>query len=95
MNKRATRRYDDEFKKNALELVKTSGKSALGIAEGLGINPNVLYYWIKREDKINNAKSTVSEESNDMKKLRRELEDVRLERDILKKAVGIFSKRPE
>jgi transposase len=94
INKREVRKYDDEFKKEALALVKTSNKSAAEVADDLGINVNNIYYWLKKEGKISNSKAISPDESQEMKRLKRELEDVKLERDILKKAVAIFSKQP-
>ena len=99
INKRETRKYDDEFKKETIALAKSSDKSIAKIAKDLGISANNIYYWIKREEKIQNreelnkTKKESFEEEN--KRLKKELEDARIERDILKKVVAIFSKQPK
>ena len=91
------RNYDSEFKREAVKLVIEGGRVASEVAKGLGINENVLYRWIKqyREDPENAfpGKGKLKPEDEELRRLRRELADVKEERDILKKVVGIFSKR--
>ena len=91
------RKYDSEFKREAVKLVLEGGRVASEVAKGLGINENVLYRWIKqyREDPENAfpGKGKLKPEDEELRRLRRELADVKEERDILKKVVNIFSKR--
>jgi transposase len=91
------RKYDPEFKRDAVKLVLEGGRVASEVAKGLGINENVLYRWIKqyREDPENAfpGKGKLKPEDEELRRLRRELVDVKEERDILKKVVSIFSKR--
>jgi transposase len=91
------RSYDSEFKREAVKLVLEGGRIASEVAKGLGINENVLYRWIKqyREDPENAfpGKGKLKPEDEEIRRLRRELIDVKEERDILKKVVSIFSKR--
>jgi transposase len=93
---RTRRSYGTEFKRDAVKLVIDRGRNAREVARGLGINENVLYRWIKqyREDPENAfpGNGNLKPEDAELRRLRRELEDVKEERDILKKAVGIFSK---
>ena len=84
--------YTEEFKREALQLWNTSGKSAAKIEEDLGITKGLLYHWKKELKKQAQADADGSAaESAEIKRLKRELELVKQERDILKKAVGIFS----
>jgi transposase len=91
------RKYDTEFKREAVKLVLEGGRVAAEVAKGLGINENVLYRWIRqyREDPENSfpGKGKLKPEDEELRLLRRELADVKEERDILKKVVSIFSKR--
>jgi len=91
------RKYDTEFKREAVKLVLEGGRVAAEVAKGLGINENVLYRWIRqyREDPENAfpGKGKLKPEDEELRLLRRELADVKEERDILKKVVSIFSKR--
>jgi transposase len=90
------RSFDAEFKRNSVKLVLEGGRRAREVAEGLGINENVLYRWIKqyREDPRNSfpGNGRLKPEEEEMRKLRKELMDTKEERDILKKVVSIFSK---
>jgi transposase len=75
-------------------LVERSGKSVPEIAEALGINERTLYHWVaanKRRDVSSGGEST-TDLVGENKRLRRELEVARQERDILKKAMGVFAK---
>jgi transposase len=87
--------YSKEFKQQAVELFKTSGKAKSHIARDLGISDSALNKWCKEfEEQGQEAfpgkghQTTIEEE---MKKLKRENEILRQERDILKKAVSIFA----
>lgn len=90
------RSYDKEFKRESVRLVLQGSRKAKTVAEDLGINPNVLYKWIRKykEDPENSfpGKGKLKPEDERIRQLERELSDVKEERDILKKAVAIFSK---
>lgn len=82
-------RYDDEFKKEAVRLVKDTGKPAAQIARELGINVKNLYNWMRKS----HAYGSLTDEGQEMMRLKKELARVQRERDILKKAVAIFSEQ--
>ena len=86
------RRFDREFKVSAVKMVTEGGHKATEVARSLGIHPTQLYNWkhkySDRGDKAFPGKGHLSE----LAALRRQLREVEMERDILKKAVGIFSK---
>ncbi|MEM7819908.1 MAG: transposase [Candidatus Aenigmatarchaeota archaeon] len=91
------RRYTREFKLDAIQLVANRDGKIAQVAESLGIHPNILHRWIKEhaDDPSNafpgNGKlKTPDEEIRQLKKQLREAEE---ERDILKKALAIFSKK--
>jgi transposase len=83
------RSYDAEFKSNVLEM-HNNGRSVPSLASSFGINENLIYRW-KKESKKTESTSN-SEEIMEIKKLRKQLKEVEQERDILKKALGIFSR---
>ncbi len=90
--KKVTRRhYDSEFKEQVLEM-HANGRSIRSLAESFGINENLLYKW-KRLSKISGVKK-YEKESEEVKDLRKQLKEVEQERDILKKALSIFSRHP-
>ena len=92
------RKYDRQFKIEAVRLVTEEGRKAAEVARDLGIHVNLIYLWKKQlaEDPneafpgLGNLKSSDAE----LRKLQRKLADVEEERDILKKALAIFSKKP-
>lgn len=93
------RRYDRQFKIEAVRLVTGRGKRATEVARDLGVHVNLIYNWKKElaEDPDfafpGHGKLKPAEE--ELRQLRRKLADVEEERDILKKALAIFSKRPK
>ena len=93
---RRSKHQTDEYKAEAVELVERSGKSVAEIAEELGINERTLYHWVAANKQNRGSSSEKSEEdlTAENKRLRRELEIMRQERDILKKAMGVFAKEP-
>ena len=98
--KREYRTYTEEFKLEALELLKSSGKSGGQIERDLGITPGLLGKWRDRYQVINQGAEEAHLEASDfeaakseIKRLRRELANVEEEREILKKTINIFSRK--
>lgn len=94
MTKRKQKKYDDEFKGNAVSLYLTSGKSYPVLGEELGMSPSTLAGWVNSGKYHNNGsnRKITERELSELKQLRKELAHVKMERDILKKAVAIFTK---
>lgn len=90
------RTYSREFKIEAVKLVTEQGMSRKQVARDLGMDPASLRSWIKQftEEPDNAFPGKGHPRDEEMHRLRRELERVRMERDILKKAIGIFSQMP-
>jgi len=84
------KKYDEEFKKNAVKLSYASPKPVREIAEDLGIHENMLYNWRKKytADGDKTRYTTLEEENRD---LQRQLAEVKMERDMLKKAAAYFA----
>lgn len=88
--------YTGEFKQEAVRLANESTKSTSQIARNLGIDRKRLYQW-QRELQANGAHAFpgsghLPDQEEELRRLRRELAVVEQERDILKKALAIFSK---
>ena len=83
------RRFEAEFRAQAVELARTSGKSASTIARELGISPAALCRWIAKADA---TQVSSPGELDELKRLRKEVETLRMERDFLKKAAAFFAK---
>jgi len=91
--------YTTEFKREAVRLAQTSGKPITHIARELGISDTSIHQWRKElaehgsEAFPGSGHQTAQEE--ELRRLKRELEIVKQERDILKKALGVFSRNPQ
>ena len=89
------RQFDREFKISTVKMVTDGGHKAAEVARSLGIHETQIYNWKKKfsdqGDKAFPGKGHLTE----LASLRRELRETQMERDILKKAVGIFSKTTE
>src|SRR5437764_689456 len=90
------RTFTKEFKREAVHLAQKSGKSQAQVARDLGIADSTLHHWCKEFAEAgaqafpDSGHQTVQEE--ELRRLKRELEVTRQERDILKKALAIFSR---
>jgi len=92
------KRYDKEFKIEAVRLALEPGNTQAKIERDLGISQGVISRW-KREFKFDGdgafpGKGCLKPKDEDFRRLKRENERLRRERDILKKAVAIFSEDP-
>jgi transposase len=89
------RKYTAEFKRETLQLVESSGKSMSAIERDLGITPGSLSKWRRRYQVNENTQELELSDwvaaETEIKRLRRELAIAQEEREILKKAVSIFS----
>jgi len=88
------RKYDRQFKVDAVRLLEASGKTAKAVALDLGIKADMLSRW-KRELKEDNLRAFPGQgnpRDEELIRLRKENAEIKLERDILKKALVIFSK---
>ena len=88
--------YEKEFKVMIVSLLD-SGQSVKEISEEYSLDPSMLRRWRReqhsnRESFTGRGKASLTPEEKELAALKKELADVRMERDILKKAVGIFSK---
>lgn len=100
MNERKYREYPAEFKIEALELLKRGEKSAGQIERELGITPGLLVKWraryqvLEKEGQpIQIGPSDLEAAKAEIRRLQRELSAVEEEREILKKALHIFSRK--
>ena len=92
------RRFNAEFKREAVRLATQAGSSRAQVAQELGLNATMLGRWIQeaRSGKweLTAGKPLKTEQQQEIERLRRELAKAKTERDILKKAVAYFAKEP-
>ena len=92
------RRFTPEFQADAVKLVQQTGQSIRKIAEELGIDFGTLARWVKRAETDAGRGppgALTTAERDELQRLRRENERLRMEREILKKAAAFFAKENE
>jgi transposase len=89
--KRTRRRFTDEFKRDAVELVRTSGRPIAQVAAELGIYDSTLGNWVK-QDRIDRGEreGLTTDERARLRELERENARLRMERDLLKRATAFW-----
>lgn len=86
---RTRRDYSPEFKEEAVRLVIEHGLSVSQVADDLGINRSNINRWVRLHRQ--QGDNLPAADADELHRLRKELARVKMERDILKKAVGIFT----
>jgi len=93
------RKYDREFKVEAVKLVTGGGGGVAEVARNLGIHENLLRTWKRkhREDPSGSfpGKGHVKPQDEELRRLQKENANLKEDREILKKALAIFSKHPK
>jgi transposase len=96
--KKQGRSYSPEFRSEIVRLYLESGKSLRQIAEDVGVNVNSLRAWVKRAkdatpDSSRRGTPASAAELAELRALRRENRELRMERDFLKKTAAYFASR--
>ena len=98
MSVQQRRQYDPEFKRNAVLLTEEPDRSVRDVAENLGIAVDLLYQWRRQfrdKGKIafpGQGNLALTPDQKRIRELEKKLKDTEMEREILKKAMAIFSK---
>ncbi len=93
MTRKSPRYYTPEFKKEAVKLVLEHGYSQQAAADSLGIPSKNINRWVHeaRQGEIVSSKTSLSTEQQEIAELRKEIQRLKLEKDILKKAAAFFA----
>jgi transposase-like protein len=95
------RKYDSDFKRNAVLLSEEPGRTVPEVAENLGINSDLIYRWRRQMHENGelafpgHGKMALTQDQKRIRELEKKLKDTEIERDILKKAMAIFSRAPK
>lgn len=95
MSKRKRRKFEPEFKADAVRLVLEEGRSVSDVAKSLGVYPSSLADWVKDARGARAAAGSETMDSGDLdelRRLRKENRQLKTEREILKKAAAFFAK---
>ena len=92
--KRARRQFTDEFKAGAVRLVLDEGKTVAQVARDLDLTASALAGWVKqaRADRSGGKTGLTTEERAELAKLRKEVRELKMERELLKKWAAFFAK---
>jgi transposase len=95
--RRPRRQFTDEFKAGAVRLVLDEGKSVGAAARDLDLTETALREWVKRAraDRTHGRTGFTTAEREELARLRKEVRELRTERDILKKAAAFFAKHQQ
>lgn len=92
------RKFPDEFKREAVRLATQPGVTVSAVARDLGVDVSVVRRWVEKAKagkwESQPGKPLKSEAAAELERVKRELAKVKMERDILKKALGYFAKDP-
>lgn len=91
--KRIYKQYPKEFKEEAVVLVLEQGYSVPEAAKSFGIETNMLYRWkVLNEQQMQQGKALAEDEREELKRLRKENKELRMEKETLKKARAFFAR---
>ena len=95
--RRPRRRFDEDFKAQAVRLVLDEGKSVGSVARDLDLTETALREWVKRAraDRTKGKTGLTTAEREELARLRKENRELRTEREILKKAAAFFAKHQQ
>ena len=88
----SNKRFTEEFKLEAVKLIKERQYSTAEVSARLGVSTHSLYAWIKKYEQPEPVRMATADQQAAIKKLQTELKRVTEERDILKKAAAYFAK---
>ena len=94
ISKRPRRSFTDEFKTGAVRLVLDEGKTIPQVARDLDLTQSALRAWVERTraDRTKGKTGLTTAEREELAKLRKQIREVTMERDILKEAAAYFAK---
>ena len=89
-------KYPEEFRRDAVELVRTSGRSIIEVATSLGITDSTLHNWLKADrearERANDPDALTESERAELARLRKENIELRTDKEILRKAAAYFAR---
>ena len=86
-------KYDAEFREGAVRIVEETGKSIAAVARDLGVNEGTLGNWVNQARAAREGRGELAKDDyEELKRLRAEVAELRMERDVLKRSVVLWVK---
>ena len=92
MGKRHRRKFTDEFKSETVKLIRESGRSVGSAAKELDLTETAVRNWVKRAESSGSTETLSPDERAELRRLRKENQELRMEKEILRKATVFFAK---
>ncbi len=92
MTKRHRRKFTDEFKAETVKLIRTSGRTVGSVARELNIGETAVRRWVQQAEAPGPADTLGPDERAELNRLRKENQELRMEKEILRKATAFFAK---
>ncbi|MGQ0823777.1 MAG: transposase [Actinomycetota bacterium] len=85
-------KYPEEFRREAVALVRSSERSRAEVAKSLGVSDGALAAWVKAAERDDAPGALDASERDELQRLRKENADLRMDREILRKAAAYFAR---
>jgi transposase len=92
MGRRHRRKFTDEFKSETVKLIRESGRSVGSVAMELDLTETAVRNWVKKAEAAGSADLLSPDERAELRRLRKENQELRMEKEILRKATVFFAK---
>ncbi len=92
MGKRHRRKFTDEFKAETVKRIRESGRTVGSVARELDLTETAVRNWVKQAEATSSTDSLSPDERAELRRLRKENQELRMEKEILRKATAFFAK---
>ena len=89
------KRYSEQFKREAVRLVVEEGYTQKAAGDAVGVNPATIRYWLAQHEDQQPQERVYASEQDELESLRKQVVQLRMERDILKKAAAYFAQEDQ
>ena len=92
MSRRSRRKFTDEFKAETVKLIRESGRSIGSVAKELDLTETAVREWVKKAEATGSVNTLSAGDRDELRRLRKEVRELRMEKEILRKATAFFAK---
>ena len=95
MARRHRRKFTDEFKAETVKLIRESGRTVGSVAKELSLTETAVRNWVKNAEASGSVDALQPDQQAELKRLRKENQELRMEKEILRKATAFFAKESQ